>query len=73
LQVLVEDERIVDGVSICSGQTDDYVRAWFEGSGLLGAMVDVEGVGIRSDGIRANLIGTTDNSQALVSIREGIA
>lgn len=73
LQVLVEDERIVDGVSICSGQTDDYVRAWFEGSELLGAMVEVEGVGIRSDGIRATLIGTADNSQALVSIREGIA
>jgi hypothetical protein len=36
LQVLVEDERVIDGVSVCSGQTDDYVRVWFEGSGLLG-------------------------------------
>jgi threonylcarbamoyladenosine tRNA methylthiotransferase MtaB len=73
LQVLVEDERVVDGVSVCSGQTDDYVRAWFEGSGLLGTMVDVQGVAIRSDGIRAVLAGTTDRSDALISQREGIA
>jgi threonylcarbamoyladenosine tRNA methylthiotransferase MtaB len=73
LQVLVEDERVVDGVSVCSGQTDDYVRAWFEGSGLLGTVVDVHGVAIRSDGVRAVLPGATDSSDALVSVREGIA
>jgi threonylcarbamoyladenosine tRNA methylthiotransferase MtaB len=58
LEVLVEDERIVDGVSICSGQTDDYVRVWFEGEGLLGRLVTVQGGEIRADGIRgATLTG----------------
>jgi threonylcarbamoyladenosine tRNA methylthiotransferase MtaB len=52
LEVLVEDERVVDGVSVCSGQTDDYVRVWFEGSGLLGALVTVQGTEVRADGIR---------------------
>ena len=52
LEVLVEDERVIDGVSVCSGQTDDYVRAWFEGEGLLGSMVAIEGHEIRADGIR---------------------
>jgi hypothetical protein len=50
--VLVEDERIVDGITVCSGQTDDYVRVWFEGSGLLGSLVSVQGSEVRSDGIR---------------------
>ena len=52
LEVLVEDEREVDGKSVCSGQTDDYVRVWFEGSGLLGALVEVQGDEVRADGIR---------------------
>jgi threonylcarbamoyladenosine tRNA methylthiotransferase MtaB len=52
LEVLVEDERVVDGVSVCSGQTDDYVRCWFEAEGLLGTMVEVEGNEVRADGIR---------------------
>jgi threonylcarbamoyladenosine tRNA methylthiotransferase MtaB len=52
LEVLVEDERDVDGVSVCSGQTDDYVRVWFEGRDLLGSMVRVQGNEIRADGIR---------------------
>jgi threonylcarbamoyladenosine tRNA methylthiotransferase MtaB len=52
LQVLVEDEREIDGASVCSGQTDDYVRVWFEGKGLLGAEVRVRGSEVRSDGIR---------------------
>jgi threonylcarbamoyladenosine tRNA methylthiotransferase MtaB len=52
LDVLVEDERVVDGVSVCSGQTTDYVRVWFEGEGLLGAEVKVIGHEVRSDGIR---------------------
>jgi threonylcarbamoyladenosine tRNA methylthiotransferase MtaB len=65
LEVLVEDERVVDGVSICSGQTDDYVRVWFEGEGLLGKVVTVQGGEIRSDGIRnARLL---DPSGSLVS------
>jgi threonylcarbamoyladenosine tRNA methylthiotransferase MtaB len=52
IEVLVEDERVVDGTSVCSGQTDDYVRVWFEGEGLLGSMVTVVGSEIRADGIR---------------------
>ncbi|MEA2447561.1 MAG: threonylcarbamoyladenosine tRNA methylthiotransferase MtaB, partial [Actinomycetota bacterium] len=52
LEVLVEDEREIDGVSVCSGQTDDYVRVWFEASGLLGKLVRVRGNEVRADGIR---------------------
>jgi len=52
LEVLVEDERDVDGVSVCSGQTDDYVRVWFEAAGLLGKLVTVQGNEVRADGIR---------------------
>ncbi|MDQ4058898.1 MAG: tRNA (N(6)-L-threonylcarbamoyladenosine(37)-C(2))-methylthiotransferase MtaB, partial [Actinomycetota bacterium] len=56
VEVLVEDERSVDGATICSGQTDDYVRAWFEGSDLLGAMVAVEGARVRADGIEGRVL-----------------
>ena len=56
LEVLVEDEREVDGVTVCSGQTDDYVRVWFEGSGLLGRMVKVVGHEVRADGIRGGTL-----------------
>jgi threonylcarbamoyladenosine tRNA methylthiotransferase MtaB len=52
LEVLVEDERIVQGAPVCSGQTSDYIRVWFEGSGLLGRMVTVRGSELRADGIR---------------------
>jgi len=52
LEVLVEDEREVDGVRVCSGQTDDYVRVWFEGRDLLGSLVEVEGREVRADGVR---------------------
>jgi threonylcarbamoyladenosine tRNA methylthiotransferase MtaB len=52
LEVLVEDEREIDGVPVSSGQTGDYVRVWFEGGGMLGTLVHVRGTGIRSDGIR---------------------
>ncbi len=52
IEVLVEDERVVDGVSVCSGQTSDYVRVWFEGEGLLGQLVHVVGDEVRADGIR---------------------
>lgn len=52
IEVLVEDERTVDGVTVCSGQTDDLVRVWFEGKGLLGALVEIEGHEVRADGIR---------------------
>jgi threonylcarbamoyladenosine tRNA methylthiotransferase MtaB len=55
LEVLVEDERVVEGVSICSGQTDDHVRVWFEGSDLLGKIVHVRGDETRADGIRGRL------------------
>ena len=66
LQVLVEDERAVEGRSICSGQTDDYVRTWFEGTGLLGRMVAVEGEEVRADGIRGRLGGTDRDSLGLL-------
>jgi threonylcarbamoyladenosine tRNA methylthiotransferase MtaB len=56
LEVLVEDEREVDDTTICSGQTDDYVRVWFEGSGLLGKMVHVIGHEVRADGIRGGTL-----------------
>jgi threonylcarbamoyladenosine tRNA methylthiotransferase MtaB len=52
LEVLVEDERDVQGVTVCSGQTSDYVRVWFEGHGLLGRLAMVRGHEIRADGIR---------------------
>jgi threonylcarbamoyladenosine tRNA methylthiotransferase MtaB len=55
LDVLVEDERVVDGVGVGSGQTGDYVRVFFEGEGLLGSMVQVEGERIRADGIAGRL------------------
>jgi threonylcarbamoyladenosine tRNA methylthiotransferase MtaB len=58
VEVLVEDEREVQGARVCSGQTDDYVRVWFEGSDLLGRLAIVRGNEIRADGIRgAELLG----------------
>ncbi len=60
LEVLVEDERVVDGVSICSGQTGDYVRVWFEGESLLGSLVSVQGQRVRADGLegrRTSMVG----------------
>lgn len=56
LEVLVEDERDIDGATVSSGQTTDYVRTWFEGKGLLGAMVKVQGERVRADGIAARLL-----------------
>jgi threonylcarbamoyladenosine tRNA methylthiotransferase MtaB len=56
LEVLVEDERVVEGVTVCSGQTDDYVRVWFEGEGLLGRTVRVLGHEVRADGIRGGTL-----------------
>ncbi|HEV2757826.1 MAG TPA: tRNA (N(6)-L-threonylcarbamoyladenosine(37)-C(2))-methylthiotransferase MtaB [Actinomycetota bacterium] len=59
LEVLVEDEREVDGAVVSSGQTSDYVRVWFEGGGVLGRIVSVRGSGIRSDGVRGELMEVT--------------
>ena len=59
LEVLVEDERVVDGVPVCSGQTDDYVRAWFEAGGLMGKMVTIEADEVRADGLRGGRVLTT--------------
>ena len=56
IEVLVEDERTVDGATVCSGQTDDFVRVWFEGEGLLGALVEMQGEEIRADGIRGGRV-----------------
>jgi threonylcarbamoyladenosine tRNA methylthiotransferase MtaB len=53
LQVLVEDARVVEEARVCSGQTDDYVRVWFEGNRHLGEVVRVRGVRVRADGIEA--------------------
>jgi threonylcarbamoyladenosine tRNA methylthiotransferase MtaB len=58
LEVLVEEERPVDGVTICSGQTSDFVRVWFERSAedsLLGQMVIVDGVRVRAGGLEGRL------------------
>jgi threonylcarbamoyladenosine tRNA methylthiotransferase MtaB len=57
LDVLVEDERVVDGRAISSGQTSDYVRVWFEGEGLLGSTAIVVGERVRADGIEGRLHG----------------
>jgi threonylcarbamoyladenosine tRNA methylthiotransferase MtaB len=56
LDVLVEDERTIDGVTICSGQTDDYVRVWFEAEGLLGQVARVIGHEVKADGIRGGTL-----------------
>ncbi|HEU4488529.1 MAG TPA: tRNA (N(6)-L-threonylcarbamoyladenosine(37)-C(2))-methylthiotransferase MtaB [Actinomycetota bacterium] len=55
LQVLVEDERETGDAVVCSGQTDDYVRVWFEGKKLLGSIVEVRGEQVRADGIRGRI------------------
>lgn len=60
LEVLVEEERQVDGLNICSGQTDDHVRVWFESRGLLGEVAEVEGVRVRADGIEGRLLSQPD-------------
>jgi threonylcarbamoyladenosine tRNA methylthiotransferase MtaB len=62
LEVLVEEERKVDGLSICSGMTGDFVRVWFEGAGLLGQLVNVEGARVRADGLEGRLVGATSPS-----------
>jgi threonylcarbamoyladenosine tRNA methylthiotransferase MtaB len=56
LEVLVEDERSVDGVVVSSGQTSDYVRVWFEGRAGLGRHAVVSGIRTRADGIEGRLI-----------------
>jgi len=56
IEVLVEDERSVDGATVCSGQTDDFVRVWFEGEDLLGALVEMQGEEVRADGIRGGRV-----------------
>jgi threonylcarbamoyladenosine tRNA methylthiotransferase MtaB len=56
LDVLVEDERIVDGTGVASGQTGDYVRVFFEGENLLGSMVQVEGERMRADGVAGRVV-----------------
>jgi hypothetical protein len=52
-------------VNICSGQTDDYVRVWFEGCDLLGEIVQVEGERVRADGVEGRALSQPDT--ALVS------
>jgi threonylcarbamoyladenosine tRNA methylthiotransferase MtaB len=56
LEVLVEDERTIDGTTVCSGQTSDYVRVWFEGEGMVGKIVEVTGERVRADGLAGRLI-----------------
>lgn len=56
LEVLVEDERQVDGRWVCSGQTGDYVRVRFEAEGRLGQMVTVKGERVRADGLAGSVV-----------------
>jgi threonylcarbamoyladenosine tRNA methylthiotransferase MtaB len=56
LEVLVEEQRFVEGTGVSSGQTGDHIRVWFEGEGLVGQMVLVQGDGIRADGIRGRMV-----------------
>ena len=56
LEVLVEDRREIDGATVCSGQTDDYVRVWFEDEASLGSIVQVRGTRIRADGVEGSLL-----------------
>jgi threonylcarbamoyladenosine tRNA methylthiotransferase MtaB len=66
LEVLVEEERAVDGVTVCSGQTSDFVRVWFERAGddsWLGRMVMVEGVRVRADGLEGHLPAASYSSK----------
>jgi threonylcarbamoyladenosine tRNA methylthiotransferase MtaB len=67
LEVLVEEERVSDGVDVCSGQTDDYVRVRFEAKGLLGSMTTVEGRRVRADGIAGHLVDGNHNSSSAAS------
>jgi threonylcarbamoyladenosine tRNA methylthiotransferase MtaB len=55
LQVLVEDRRPVDSTVVCSGQTDDYVRVFFEGDCVLGSMVETVASEVRADGLEGQL------------------
>jgi threonylcarbamoyladenosine tRNA methylthiotransferase MtaB len=58
VEVLIEDERRVEETTVCSGQTSDFVRVWFERTGsesLMGRMATVEGVRVRADGLEARL------------------
>jgi len=58
LEVLVEEEREVEGARVCSGQTSDFVRVWFESAGgesMLGQMANVEAMRVRADGLEARL------------------
>lgn len=72
LQVLVEDERIVDDVHVCSGQTDDYVRVWFEGEGLLGSIHEVMGERVRADGIQGRSILTMTSATGTMTNEGGL-
>jgi threonylcarbamoyladenosine tRNA methylthiotransferase MtaB len=66
LEVLVEEERAVDGVTVCSGQTSDFIRVWFERAGddsWLGRMVTVEGVRVRADGLEGRLAAARSSSK----------
>jgi threonylcarbamoyladenosine tRNA methylthiotransferase MtaB len=64
LDVLVEDVRIAEGSKVCSGQTDDFVRVWFEGDASLGSMARVQGTRVRADGIEGRLVGTGRDTTA---------
>jgi len=58
LEVLVEEEREVEGARVSSGQTSNFVRVWFEtvgGESMLGQLANVEAVRIRADGLEARL------------------
>lgn len=56
LDVLVEDEREIEGAWVSSGQTSDHVRVFFEGRGRYGSMVTVAATHVRADGLRGHLL-----------------
>ncbi|MDQ3766320.1 MAG: tRNA (N(6)-L-threonylcarbamoyladenosine(37)-C(2))-methylthiotransferase MtaB [Actinomycetota bacterium] len=59
LDVLVEDEREVEGVQVCSGHTGDHARVFFQGRALCGSTVPVEATEIRADGLKGHLLSET--------------
>ncbi|MGH2750416.1 MAG: tRNA (N(6)-L-threonylcarbamoyladenosine(37)-C(2))-methylthiotransferase MtaB [Actinomycetota bacterium] len=69
VEVLVEEERRVDDVMVCSGQTDDFIRVWFERGAtesLLGQIVKVQGLRVRADGLEAAVapVGASSKGRA---------
>jgi hypothetical protein len=63
--VLIEDVRAIEGERVCSGQTGDYVRVFFDGDAPLGTLVAVEGERIRADGVGGRLLAAVGSGRQL--------